>query len=1367
MALNNSQQGSYQDRRLSPVLADDYVYVDERSLPDLLLALQHYSRNINFYNLDNQAVGDWQSLLLSDDAILIASFIPIDVDALKNHFRSERDKGVRHSTRVLQRHIENINHWLIYAKQFTSKQGQDLYLKLIRIIRHNLSNAAYEIEGFSQTYHVKNSSNEEFSVDLLESIWKQKDKESDDSSTIRKRYPRHRAQEQRLSEMFYACLNVFSYLKTESEKIFEQCLHSQSHHPATGLLLAFLETYQKSQQRSNKFSKRLLQYYYKTVLHNHVREQGEDEVFLHCQLAIGSDPVTIRKNTRLLAGKTEDLQDINYLVSNDATVTGAKVRAIKSLFLQRHLLIAPENMTQSVTRIKVSDVQKHLNEHADVSHNLFGYDDGCSGYAIGKDASLGLVLSSTSLRLQEGQRHVRVDFVLNNKHFIQLSSQCKFIYLIKMMVSCENDSEVIDYESLTEQIMIGFVSFLSDKENKKALGIVLTNVLQFADKSIWQGKLEKKLMSFIYQQALFVFAVNVKCIESFTQLYQQMLACYIFNELSISSEQRQQLVSRARYLLSEKHPKMMKRFTADLQQRAEVLLSRYFSNAFIFSLTAETGWYDVEHYALSHHQHCGFTIAFDLSRNEPSIINYDASFHGGKHRQGKPLMITRVNPQSKIFPYSYLSVFSIIYLKIHVDVKGYSQLVLKNDHGMIDRSKPFMPFGPLPEQGSSFIVGGHEYAQKNLSTLSLSIQWRNLPDIYGGFSNYFSTYYEKCSNNDFRVSISHSVNESWLPSKQEKQQTEPLFNSQADSKILLADKTLKINLGSSHISLDDNIDELEFADSLCPQNGFLRLRLSAGKYIFGHKVFPMLMGEVLAHNVKNKRQKALPAQPFTPEIEAISVDYSTQETITTHQLSDSNSKEWSSHVVPKTVLAPIYYLTPFGVENLDEQVGLQASGLFPQWRGEGNLYIGFEKAQQVDALSLFFQLKNDSTHKPSSKKNTQELQWSYYSDSGWQSLESSLILSDSSNQLMHSGIVTIRLPDNIARHRDIEPANSYWLCVSCSESLHTYSSIQSVCFDTILLHSESALTRLSSQDNVISDNWRLENELSGIKDFQQTQPAFTSLEPEAALQAQTRLYERLRHKRRAVTAWDYERLVLARFPQLHLVKCFTATSMKTLQPKPGHVLLIAVPKLDNRKEVDAQGVSLNSVVLQEITDYLKPLMPEYVTLEVANAVYEKIQVRCSVLFNVAQNQGHLLKRLNHDINHYLSPWVNDGQGIRFGWIIRQKEIESFIRDLPYIEDVSRFSLISILQTIELPQSYRLRNTEKPSKLQQNIHAAYEKKHDLQSTVPWSLVLPMTKHFIEVINERDMSNRDPISVGISNLEIGDTFIIKGNSSDAIA
>ena len=68
--------------------------------------------------------------------------------------------------------------------------------------------------------------------------------------------------------------------------------------------------------------------------------------------------------------------------------------------------------------------------------------------------------------------------------------------------------------------------------------------------------------------------------------------------------------------------------------------------------------------------------------------------------------------------------------KINIDVivEGVKDVIIQNDEGTLDPSKPFTPFGTQPKVGSSFIVGSKEIFQKKLTQLSLVVDWDDVPD---------------------------------------------------------------------------------------------------------------------------------------------------------------------------------------------------------------------------------------------------------------------------------------------------------------------------------------------------------------------------------------------------------------------------------------------------------------------------------------------------------------------------------------------------------------------------------------------------------------------------------------------------------------
>jgi hypothetical protein len=117
--------------------------------------------------------------------------------------------------------------------------------------------------------------------------------------------------------------------------------------------------------------------------------------------------------------------------------------------------------------------------------------------------------------------------------------------------------------------------------------------------------------------------------------------------------------------------------------------------------------------------------------------------------------------------------------------------------------------------------------------------------------------------------------------------------------------------------------------------------------------------------------------------------------------------------------------------------------------------------------------------------------------------------------------------------------------------------------------------------------------------------------------------ERLRHKHRAITTWDYERLVLQYFPQVFKVKCMDHTGFlldeNTNQQKysemlAGHVTIITIPDLSHLNTANPLRPYTSIGLLTEIEKYIKTLTSPFVKLHLSNPLFEEVQFDFSVTF---------------------------------------------------------------------------------------------------------------------------------------------------------
>lgn len=135
-------------------------------------------------------------------------------------------------------------------------------------------------------------------------------------------------------------------------------------------------------------------------------------------------------------------------------------------------------------------------------------------------------------------------------------------------------------------------------------------------------------------------------------------------------------------------------------------------------------------------------VKVELSSAWPSIV---APARGGQLQAKWPVVKFIARPGSNA--YEHLRNIKVRNYTIAVNVKGVKDLILQNDQGRLNTTKPFYPFTSQPNRGANLYIGSQEVFSKKLTELRLHIEWFNLP------TNDFSKHYQ-----DYRDGSSSLVN---------------------------------------------------------------------------------------------------------------------------------------------------------------------------------------------------------------------------------------------------------------------------------------------------------------------------------------------------------------------------------------------------------------------------------------------------------------------------------------------------------------------------------------------------------------------------------------------------------------------------------
>lgn len=833
--------------------------------------------------------------------------------------------------------------------------------------------------------------------------------------------------------------------------------------------------------------------------------------------------------------------------------------------------------------------------------------------------------------------------------------------------------------------------------------------------------------------------------QDFSQQFGKLfMRCLLKSTDCIESEYKDKIIAKAASLLPQR---LAKEVDLLLNQDWQGIFYKFFKKAFCIDLTTEDGWFEVQNYYVQpladmpKTQTSGFRITLDLGQEVAPITAYNAAVHGGQLQTDLPVLQCLINPQNNFCSYSAFHDLLITSLRIEVDVSDVRNLLVYNQHGQLDPSKPFQPFGPSPDGSSYFVFGNYELARKRLQQIKIDLDWGGLPPDMGGFEEFYQGYDRTYRNNSFQTSFSALVDSRWMPEDTALRPRFSLFETRLDSNRVATHKGIEIEPLDYVKPIEAGVAEADYRYDLKARKGYFRLSLVAPDTGFGHGEYGGLLTRALTANLKLKltKQKPMPNAPYTPTLNGISLSYRASTTI------------YPARVVISASAASekIFHLHPFGVETVFPPPPASKCYLLPQYAHEGNLFLGLSGKSIAGPLSLLFHLSKDRAQATTEKNNT--FDWFYLAANRWHDFPPNSILSDSTHGFLAPGIVTLNIPAEISKDNSVMPGDYYWLRVSVRRGAAAFPSCYSIRPHALKVSRSNEGEQVVEPDPASLTKWSSVIPIPGVGSIKQAYPAFGGRSAESDKHLRRRISERLRHKNRASMPWDYEQLILERFPEIIKVKCFNSMSSTEDRIKPGQVLIVVVPGAGLQSGASCAHEMIDSRKLGEIKTYVKMRCSEFAQIEVRNPQYELVQVRCTVKFIDAVREGDYVKRLNQDISDYICPWKSGGYRTRFGWSIRQQDIESHIFELGYVETVTNFSMLHI--TVDNDGDYSLLDT---------ANEKLNPKAVIKPRYPWSLALPVEQHFIETMQVS--KSIDAEITGIDELAVGGTFIIVGSSEN---
>lgn len=653
-----------------------------------------------------------------------------------------------------------------------------------------------------------------------------------------------------------------------------------------------------------------------------------------------------------------------------------------------------------------------------------------------------------------------------------------------------------------------------------------------------------------------------------------------------------------------------------------------------------------------------------------------------------------------------------------VDVDGLVDLRLQHEDRPLDPGRPFEPFGARPTVGARLLVGHPELARHRLDSVRLDVTWMGLP---GSLRAHYRNFPGAPGAVDFKVRIGLYERGRVLPLADA-----PLFaegpaptSPTSPQRSFLIDqiggRVTTVSPGYNYVRLP----EPALSGDLRTAERCLQWELTPTD--FGHPGYPALAARKARELAIGLGRGTVTADdadafavdpPYTPTIRRLAVAYRTSLELDPEGASDGPDR--------------LLHIHPFGVG----PIAPDDPRLVPRYDAAGELYIGLRDVQAPQRFALLVVVA-EGTSDPD--LDAVPVEWSVLDGDRWTPL-GDRVLADATRGLINSGVLELSLPP--VAPSALLPPGRYWLRAAIARDPASVCDIVALQAQAVTLVRElGADVEVGPLPAASVD--RLHDPDPRIAAVEQPFTSFGGEPPEPPSHFYTRVSERLRHKRRALAPWDYERLVLQRFGAVYKARCLPSGAT---DGEPGRVDVLVVPDLRARLPSDAFAPRAPADLLARIHEYLAAVAPGPARLVVRNPRYVAVSVRLGVRFNPDQDVIAARRRLNDDLCRFLSPWAYDeGAELSIGGKIYASSIVDFVDRRDYVDYVAEIRLAFSDNGVDF-----------------TVLPPTDEDYHVAAGRPDQVLVAARQHHIDIIGERD----EPLGSfsGIGYLKVELDFLV---------
>ncbi len=1181
-----NRDGSGQLQRYLKALDPTYAPIDDRSTEDLLVYAKRYAAQIRFYDIPESKINDgiavkrisWREFFRRDMAVIAASVAVTDAKNFKKEYDEVNERLQLHPKPEIYAALyapiigmlKKIDRWLSVAIP-----ENPLYADLKLAIDSDLKQQVQKIMAYEEGFmFVDPAFDLKLGLDGVENkeIWGLTETVPSDATIYKGTTPEEKIISASLftEDIFHAFYNFLNKLIADSEKYFQFAMEQYpAHQPHMALFITFLQLFNKAQQQMNGLTGKMLDFYYKEVLHLETKSSVPDKAHIVFELAKDVTEYDVAAGTALKAGPDKSGKEQFYKTTGDLVVNQARVKELKTIFVekvQKGATAASETI-QSIYARPVANSYDGFGkkfEGTDIKWPTFGIGnpekpkptnpceriDQIKALAKRTDqAKIGFSIASPQLLMQGGKRLIE----------IKLNATAAALFTKQQQMTTANNDNLFE------------IWFTGDKEWFK-----VDRVMTAAD--------EVRFKKFL---PVNTFNPTTSDIEASYYLVKETNSLFVYLPLASPPVIAYSSKLHTAFAYTTTQPVMQVMLNPELD-----LKSADYKNLSADNLSLHVKVGSVLPNAAKFTQHLEQLKANDIDVTQDERNAFDR------------------------FP-----------------LDGLSKLVLQNESaGVLPVGKPFDPFTAYPNKGKSFYVGSNEVFNKPLQQMAVFIKKteddselaesptneKNIKSFSNADADFALSILENrgwvslktyTGNNFFQVTLkSNTLNlihknpgfldnqpatdlfihprlpilpvTEWKPDTekgfirltylQEVDGGQNFLQASQNLAPTLEIKEVSVSYKSDLAALQVGVDEFyhvypfgitetyvgavaQGAQALATASGIdtmkensitkIRSFLGANAFAKADELKDYLL--VNANNALLPQFTYLsPYDQYKPsaKLPAPAAAKATEEATATGIKAGMLMRK-SALKKDGDAIASRLMLNASGLADIISGGANQYSGTVQE---EGMLLIGLEKAQPLQMVSMLLQFAEGSAE--DEDNDSPEIHWSYLTNNEWRPLKEESIVSDGTVGFQTTGIIKVEIPEDATNNNTIVTSGLYWLCASVTSNSNRIPMLIDVVTQAVLASFEDNSNDQSHFDTALAAGSisKLSVAAAQVSKVQQPFASFDGKHQEIGKEFYTRASERLRHKARAITPWDYEHLVLDQFPSIYKVKCLTHTDSNCL-----------------------------------------------------------------------------------------------------------------------------------------------------------------------------------------------------------------------------